>query len=42
VDKNLYPEVLTVEKILFEVSERIKTAKVGIFIRMDVFEIGYK
>ena len=41
VDKNLYPEVLTVEKILFEVSERIKTAKVGIFIRMDVFEMGY-
>jgi hypothetical protein len=27
VDKNLYPEVLTIEKILFEVSERIKTAK---------------
>jgi len=41
VDKNLYPEVLTIEKILFEVSERIKTAKVGIFIRMDVFEMGY-
>jgi len=41
VDKNLYPEVLTIEKILFEVFERIKTAKVGIFIRMDVFEMGY-
>jgi diguanylate cyclase (GGDEF)-like protein len=41
VNKNLYPEVLTIEKILFEVSERIKSAKVGIFIRMDVFEMGY-
>ena len=41
MNKNLYPEVLTIEKILFEVSERIKTAKVGIFIRMDVFEMGY-
>jgi predicted signal transduction protein with EAL and GGDEF domain len=41
VNKNLYPEVLTIEKILFEVSERIKSAKVGIFIRMDVFEMRY-
>jgi len=35
------PEVLTFEKFLFEVSERIKKAKVGIFIRMDIFEMGY-
>ena len=35
------PEVLTVNEFLFEVSERIKTAKVGVLIRMDIFEMGY-
>jgi len=35
------PEVLNVNEFLFEVSERIKTAKVGVLIRMDIFEMGY-
>jgi hypothetical protein len=41
ISENFYPEILTFEKFLFEVSERIKKAKVRILIRMDIFEMGY-